>query len=121
MKELFALCSIGSCFVLLLAGAAKAHDVDAHHEGEGAGESAGEAALTSVHSNALNMTLVDSIVLEGVTDLYVAGARAYVGNRDQDVLHIVDISQPQAMRLDSSLSLLYWFSVNWNLPSHWLV
>jgi hypothetical protein len=40
-----------------------------------------------------------------VTDLYVAGNHAYVGNRDQGVLHIVDISQPQAMRLDTSLTL----------------
>ncbi len=90
--------------MLLLAGAASAHDVDAHH-GEGEAESAGEGALTSVHSNALSMTLVDSIVLEGVTDLYVAGNHAYVGNGDQGVLHIVDISQPQAMRLDTSLTL----------------
>lgn len=102
--RLLAMC-IGCCFMLLLTGPVEANDVDAHHEHEGVGASASGAALTSIHANALNMTLVDSIALEGGTDLYVAGNHAYVGNRDQGVLHIVDISQPQAMHLDTSLFL----------------
>ena len=88
--------------MLLLAGPVEAHD----DEDEIAGESAGNAALTSAHSDRLNLTLVDSILLEGVTDVYVSGNHAYVGNQERDVLHIVDISQPQAMRLDTSLTLL---------------
>ena len=96
-KRLLTLCGIGCCFRLLLAGPAEAHPLP--------GESAGET-LPSVHPNVLNMTLVDSILLGGVTDLYVSGDHAYVGHRELDVLHIVDISQPQAMRLDTSLTLL---------------
>ena len=97
--------------MLLLALPAEAHDVDAHdaeghEERDVAGGSAGTAAHTSTHSDHLNMILVDSLLLEGVTDVYVSGNHAYVGDRERDLLHIVDISQPQAMRLDTSLSLL---------------
>ena len=95
--------------MLLLACPAQASDADAHGadaRGAEAAESAWEAAPASTYANTFSMALVDSIVLEeGVTDLFVAGSHAYVGNRDRDVLHIVDVSQPQAMHLDTSLFL----------------
>ena len=103
-NRLLVLWRIGCCLMLLLGCPAEAHDVEAHDEG--AAQGPGNVALASAHPDHLNMTLVGSIQLEGVTDLYVSGNHAYVGNQERDVLHIVDISQPQAMRLDTSLTLL---------------
>ncbi len=109
-----AICRIGCCFMLSLAcpgvadvggHGAEAHAAEGRDEAEVAEESAGTTWFETHRYDPLNMTLVDSLHLEGVTDLYVAGNHAYVGDDERGVLHIVDISQPQDMRLDTSLTL----------------
>ncbi len=81
---------VSACVSLVLASTAEPHD---GHTGE------------RDPGNALNMTMVDSILLDAVADLYVVDNHAYVGSWRRGSLHVVDISHPQAMRLDTVLTV----------------
>ena len=87
----------------------------AAHEGEGL-ENHNEPSVDD-HEEAqyLNVTLVGSVQVEApldhasrkfftTTDLYLAGNYAYLGS-DNNKLHVIDISQPDAMRAVAQIEM----------------